>query len=191
MDEMHPFNNRTLYGAAKIANEQLLRAYADMYGMQYVALRPFNVYGPRMDVAGVYTEVMIRFLSRLAQHEPPIIFGDGTQTMDFVDVRDVARAYLLAMTADVTDDVFNVGSGTETSLLELSGHLCDATGHPGLEPVFMPPRKVNPVTRRMAATQRAHEALGFKTRIDLNEGLRDLIQWHAQTADLKPAETRA
>ena len=91
MDEAHPFNNRTLYGAAKIANEQLMRAYNEMYGLDYVMLRPFNVYGPRMDVFGVYTEVMIRWLERLARGEPPVIFGDGLQTMDFVYVEDVAR----------------------------------------------------------------------------------------------------
>jgi UDP-glucose 4-epimerase len=179
MDESHPFNNRTLYGCAKIANEQLLRAYAEMYGLRYVALRPFNVYGPRMDVAGVYTEVMIRWLGRLAQHEAPIIFGDGTQTMDFVHVEDVARAYLLAITADITDAVCNVGSGTETSLLELCRQLCAGTGHPDLQPVFMPARKVNPVTRRVAAVEHAESSLGFRTHIGLAEGLADLIRWHA------------
>ena len=97
MDEKHPFNNRTLYGAAKIANEQILRAYNEMYGLQYVMFRPFNVYGPRMDVFGAYTEVMIRWLERLGRGEPPIIFGDGLQTMDFVYVEDVAEAYVKAM----------------------------------------------------------------------------------------------
>ncbi len=183
MDEAHPFNNRTLYGCAKIANEQLLRAYADMYGLKYVALRPFNVYGPRMDMAGVYTEVMIRWLARLEQHEAPIIFGDGQQTMDFVHVDDVARAYLLAMSVDVTDEVFNIGSGTETSLLELSRLLCEATGHPELEPIFMPARKVNSVTRRLAAVERANCGLGFVAGIGIREGLQDLIRWHAANLD--------
>jgi UDP-glucose 4-epimerase len=188
MDEMHPFNNRTLYGCAKIANEQLLRAYAEMYGLQYVALRPFNVYGPRMDMAGVYTEVMIRWLDRLARHEAPIIFGDGTQTMDFVHVEDVARAYVLAMDGTVTDEVFNVGTGTETSLLELCRLLCDATGQPDVEPIFMPARKVNPVTRRMAAVERARSGLCFEARIRLREGLHDLIRWHSM--NLKLLQTR-
>jgi UDP-glucose 4-epimerase len=179
MDEAHPFNNRTLYGCAKIANEQLLRAYADMYGLRYVALRPFNVYGPRMDTAGVYTEVMIRWLARLAQREAPIIFGDGSQTMDFVHVHDVARAYLLAMTSNVTDEVFNVGSGVETSLLELSTALCELTGQPELKPIHMPERRVNPVPRRLASIERARERLGFAARIGLQEGLRDLVAWHA------------
>ncbi|MFN8558310.1 MAG: NAD-dependent epimerase/dehydratase family protein [Dehalococcoidia bacterium] len=182
MDEAHPFNNRTLYGAAKIANEQMLRAYADMYGLRYVALRPFNVYGPRMDVFGAYTEVMIRWLERLQRAEPPIIFGDGMQTMDFVHVRDVARAYLLAAVAPVTDDVFNVGSGTETSLRGLCRALCEAADRPEMEPLFEPPRKVNPVTRRQAATERARAALGFESRVGLYDGLSELVRWHAGVA---------
>ena len=128
MDEDHPFNNRTLYGAAKVANEQMLRAYADMHLVRYLALRPFNVYGPRMDVHGVYTEVMIRWLDRLGRGEAPVIFGDGTQTMDFVYVEDVARAYLLAAVADATDEVLNVGTGRETSLRELCDILCAVSG---------------------------------------------------------------
>ena len=96
MDEAHPFNNRTLYGGLKIANEQILRSYADMHGLQYVVLRPFNLYGARMDVYGVYTEVMVRWLERLNQGQAPIIFGDGKQTMDFVYVSDAADAYIRA-----------------------------------------------------------------------------------------------
>jgi UDP-glucose 4-epimerase len=179
MDEAHPFNNQTLYGCAKIANEQMLRAYADMYDLRYVALRPFNVYGPRMDVAGVYTEVMIRWLDRLQQRKPPIIFGDGKQTMDFVHVEDVARAYVLAMSSNVSNDIFNVGSGTETSLLELSHLLCDGMSQPELQPEFTPARKINPVTRRLASVEHARAQLGFEARIGLREGLADLIQWHS------------
>ena len=179
MDERHPFNNRTLYGGAKIADEQMLRAYAEMYGLRYLALRPFNIYGPRMDVHGVYTEVMIRWLERLARGEPPIIFGDGLQTMDFVYVEDVARAYLLAALSDATDEVYNVGSGTETSLRDLCVLLCAEAGHPEIEPVFEAPRKVNPVTRRLAATDRARVAIGFVAQTELRQGLRELVRWHA------------
>jgi UDP-glucose 4-epimerase len=183
MDEAHPFNNRTLYGAAKIANEQMLRTYKDMYDLDYVALRPFNIYGPRMDVFGVYTEVMIRWLERLSRGDAPVIFGDGTQTMDFVFVTDVARCNLLAMASNVTDRVFNVGSGSETSLLELCKLLCLEFGYPDMEPVFAPVRKVNPVTRRLAAVDQAREALGFQAQVGLRDGLRQLIQWHAGVMD--------
>jgi UDP-glucose 4-epimerase len=180
MDESHPFNNRTLYGAAKIANEQILRSYNDMYGLQYVALRPFNIYGPRMDVFGVYTEVMIRWLERLSRGEAPIIFGDGSQTMDFIYVKDIARANILAMASDVSDQVFNLGSGTETSLRELCTMLCESMGYPDMEPEFAPVRKVNPVTRRLAAVDRAREAFGFEAQVSLRAGLAELIEWHAQ-----------
>jgi UDP-glucose 4-epimerase len=178
MEETHPFNNRTLYGACKIANEQILRSYAEMYGLKYVAIRPFNVYGPRMDIFGVYTEVMIRWLERIARGEPPIIFGDGSQTMDFVHVSDVARAYLLAAQADVTDEVFNCGSGVQTSLLELCRLLTAAAGRPDLEPTFMPPRTVNPVARRLAGVELARERIGFSSQVSLEAGLRSLVAWH-------------
>jgi UDP-glucose 4-epimerase len=178
MDEAHPFNNRTLYGAAKIANEQLLRAYAEMYGLHYVALRPFNVYGPRMDRHGIYTEVMIRWLDRLARNEPLIIFGNGRQTMDFVYVTDVAQAYVLAITSDADDEVFNVGSGTETSLLELSELLYEETGRLGMEPIFEPARSVNGVTRRLASTEFARRRIGFQAQVGLREGIHELTEWH-------------
>jgi UDP-glucose 4-epimerase len=178
MDEGHPFNNRTLYGALKIANEQVLRCYNDMYGLRYVAIRPFNVYGPRMDAHGAYTEVMIRWLERLGRGEPPIIFGDGSQTMDFVFVRDLADAYIKAALVDVNDEVFNVGSGTETSLLELCRFLSDATGHPEIRPEFQPPRAVNPVRRRLADISRARAALGFEPSTSLELGMASLVDWY-------------
>jgi UDP-glucose 4-epimerase len=182
MDEDHQFNNRTIYGGAKIMNEQLLRAYADMHELRYVAIRPFNVYGPRMDVHGVYTEVMIRWLERLARGEPPVIFGDGTQTMDFVYVGDVARAYLLAATSDASDVVLNAGTGVETSLSDLSRLLCAAAGHPELEPVFEPPRRVNPVSRRRAGTELAARTIGFRADVGLEHGLCLLVDWFRSTA---------
>src|SRR5215472_14731372 len=127
MDESHPFNNRTLYGAGKMANEQMLRAYYETFGLPYVALRYFNVYGPRMDLEGVYTEVLIRWLNAIDSGRPPLIFGDGSQSMDFVFVGDVARANLLALESDVTDEVFNIGTGVQTSLKQLCNLLLRMT----------------------------------------------------------------
>ena len=182
MDEIHPFNNRTLYGALKIANEQMLRSYAEMHRLNYVALRPFNIYGPRMDIHGAYTEVMIRWMERLAEGKRPIIFGDGTQTMDFVYVEDVARAYLLAATSEATDVALNLGSGVETSLSDLCRMVTRESGHGELEPMFEPPRKVNPVTRRQASTERASRLIGFEAQTPLSQGLASLIAWHAVSA---------
>jgi UDP-glucose 4-epimerase len=187
IQESARFNNRTIYGAAKIATEQMARAYAETYGLRYLALRPFNVYGPRMDAFGAYTEVMIRWLERLQNGQPPLIFGDGTQSMDFVFVADVARANLLAAVSEATDDSLNVGTGVETSLNELSRLLCEAAGHPELEPFRGEARKVNGVTRRRAATERARDLIGFEAEVGLRDGLRQLVTWYAALPGLMPA----
>ena len=175
----HPYANRTIYGAAKAFNEGMLRSFNDMYGLDYVALRYFNVYGPRMDVHGAYTEVLIRWMERIAAGRQPLILGDGTQTMDFIHVYDIARANVLAAKAGVSDEVFNVASGTETSLRELAELLQKVMGGaPGLE--FGPARKVNPVSRRLASTDKARDLLGFSAAVSLEEGLRGLVEWWQQ-----------
>jgi UDP-glucose 4-epimerase len=176
----HVYNNRTLYGAAKVANECMLRSFNDMYGLNYVALRYFNVYGPRMDVFGKYTEVLIRWLDCLDRDEPPKIFGDGLQTMDFINVADVARANLLAIESDVSDEVFNIGSGTETSLMGLLEALLRATGKQRIRPEFLPTRTVNPVPRRLADVEKAERLLGFRAEVGLEEGLRCLVAWRRE-----------
>jgi UDP-glucose 4-epimerase len=177
IDESHPFNNRTIYGAAKVADEQILRSFNDMYGLPYVALRYFNIYGPRMDVFGVYTEVMIRWIDRIDAGLPPLIYGDGSQSMDFVYIRDVAAANIAAMRSSVTDDVFNVASGTETSLNELARQLCDIMGRPDLGPEYLEERQINPVRRRLAAINKARDQLGFTTSVELRDGLAELVAW--------------
>jgi UDP-glucose 4-epimerase len=181
-ERQHPYDNRTLYGAAKAFNEGLLRSFNDMVGLDYVALRYFNVYGPRMDIFGVYTEVLVRWMERIAAGQPPLILGDGSQTMDFVYVDDVARANIAAATAPVTDRVFNVASGTETSLRGLADALLRAMGS-DLEPEFGPERKVNPVSRRLADTSAARDLLGFTAQVDLDEGLRRLVDWWQASRD--------
>src|SRR5947209_11014908 len=124
----HPYNNRTLYGAAKVMNEGIARSFHDMYGLPSVGLRYFNVYGPRMDVTGAYTEVFIRWLDCVDRDVPPQMHGNGSATMDFVYVEDIARANMLAMQSDRVDDVYNVASGTETSLLGLWQAIQRVTG---------------------------------------------------------------
>ncbi|WJH38170.1 NAD-dependent epimerase/dehydratase family protein (plasmid) [Aliirhizobium terrae] len=178
-EDHHSYNNRTIYGAAKTFNEGLLRSFAEMYGLRYVALRYFNVYGPRMDVYGAYTEVLIRWMERLAAGAPPLIYGDGSQTMDFVHVHDIARANVLAAKSDVTDEVFNVASGTETSLLELAQALSGIMGS-SIPPQHQAARTVNGVTRRLADTSKAERLLGFKAEVSIEEGLRGLVDWWRQ-----------
>ena len=191
MDEAHPFNNRTFYGAGKIANEQMLRAFNETYGLPYVAFRYFNVYGPRMDLTGVYTEVLVRWLDAVEAGTPPLIFGDGLQTMDFVYVEDVARANIMAMESDVSDEPFNVGTGTQTSLNELCAAVLKATGS-NLKPEHRESRKVNNVRARKAGIEKAQRMLGFRSSVGLDEGLRKLIEWRAaQKAAVNPVpETR-
>jgi nucleoside-diphosphate-sugar epimerase len=175
-EDHHPYNNRTWYGASKVMLEGLHRSYYDMFGLPYVALRYFNVYGPRMDIHGKYTEVLIRWMERIASGQPPLILGDGTQTMDFVYIDDVARSNVLSLASDVDDDVFNVASGTETSLNELAAALLKVMGS-DLEPEYGPERKVNPVSRRLADISKAERLLGFRSEVDLEEGLSRLVDW--------------
>ncbi|WP_328414061.1 NAD-dependent epimerase/dehydratase family protein [Micromonospora sp. NBC_00389] len=172
----HPYNNDNFYGAAKAFNEGMLRSFHGMYGLDYVALRYFNVYGQRMDIHGLYTEVLIRWMERIDAGLAPLILGDGTQTMDFVDVVDIARANILAAESARTDEVFNIASGVETSLDELARTLLSVMKS-DLSPEYGPARKVNGVTRRLADTSAAAEALGFRAQIGLREGLRGLVEW--------------
>ena len=172
----HPYANDTIYGAAKTYNEGLLRSFKAMKGLDYVALRYFNVYGPRMDVHGVYTEVLVRWMERIADGKPPLIFGDGAQTMDFIYTEDIARANLLAMESPLTDRVFNVASGEETSLRGLADALL-AVMSSGLGVEHGPERAVNGVIRRLASTEAARDELGFEARIGLKEGLTRLVEW--------------
>ena len=172
----HPWANDTFYGAAKVFNEGMLRSFHAMYGLDYVALRYFNVYGPRMDVHGLYTEVLIRWMERIAAGEPPLILGDGRQTMDFVFTTDIARANVLAAGSDVSDAVLNIGSSTETSLLGLAEALLEVMGS-DLHVEFGPERAVNGVTRRLASIDAAEARLGWTPQVDLHAGLAALVDW--------------
>ncbi len=172
----HHHNNDTFYGAAKSFNEGMVRSFRAMSGLDYVALRYFNVYGPRMDVHGLYTEVLVRWMERIADGQPPLIFGDGAQTMDFVYTVDIARSNILAATSDVREGVYNIASGTETSLLGLAEALLRAMDSDlGVE--HGPDRAVNGVTRRLADVESARRDLGWAATTGLEDGLRELVEW--------------
>lgn len=175
-EDHHPYNNRTWYGASKIMLEGLLRSFNDMYGLPYVALRYFNVYGPRMDIYGKYTEVLIRWMERIATGQSPLILGDGKQTMDFVYIEDIARSNILALQSEASDEVFNVASGKETSLNDLAATLLKVMGS-DLKPEYGPERTINSVSRRLADTSKAKNMLGFEAEIGLEEGLAKLVEW--------------
>jgi UDP-glucose 4-epimerase len=172
----HPYNNRTIYGALKVFNEGLLRSFNDMYGLNYVALRYFNVYGPRMDIYGAYTEVLIRWMDRILEGKPPLIFGNGTQTMDFIYVNDIARANILAAESPISDEVFNIACSVETSLNDLAYALMKVMDV-DLPLEYGPERKTNPVPRRLADTNSAREKIGFTAQVQLEAGLSELVDW--------------
>jgi UDP-glucose 4-epimerase len=189
-EDHHPYANDTFYGAAKVFNEGMLRSMHAMHGLDYVALRYFNVYGPRMDVHGLYTEVLVRWMERIAAGQPPLILGDGLQTMDFVYIGDIAQANMLAAQSDLTDVVYNVASGTETSLLELAQALLRVMDS-DLPVEHGPARAAAGVTRRLADTSLAREELGFEATVGLEEGLERLVEWwRAERAGAPTQPTR-
>jgi len=188
LESHHPYGNRTFYGAAKVFNEGMLRSFTEMYGLPYVALRYFNVYGPRMDIHGFYTEVLVRWMERIAAGEPPLVFGDGSEQLDLVYIDDVARSNILAAKADVADRVFNVGSGRTMSLLEL----CEAlllVMDSDLRPEMREARNMPAVFRRQAGVEAAREELGFASRVEPREGLQRLVDWWRSERTPSPAGT--
>jgi UDP-glucose 4-epimerase len=172
----HPYNNRTWYGASKIMLEGLLRSFNDMYGTEYCAFRYFNVYGPRMDIHGKYTEVLIRWMERIEAGQPPLILGDGKTSMDFIYIDDIAAANVAGLRSDVSDEVFNVASGVETDLNALAEALMRVMGKK-LQPEYGPERKVNAVPRRLASIEKTKRMLGWSPKVDLEEGLERLVTW--------------
>lgn len=175
MTEEHPFNNRTMYGASKIAVEQFLRAYHQMVGLNYVGYRYMNIYGPRMDYKGAYVSVIPKVLDRIDQGLPPIIFGDGSQSYDFVYVGDVARVNILGAKSDASDEFFNIGMGVKTTINELVALLLELTGS-DLEPEHRPQEQMF-VTHRVGSTEKAERLLGFRAEVPLREGLERFIEW--------------
>ncbi len=175
MTEDHPFNNRTFYGATKIAGEQFFRAFYEQHKLDYVGLRYMNVYGPRMDYRGTYVSVIMKVLDRIDKGLAPVIFGDGSQSYDFVHVSDVARANILALKSNATDVNLNVGSGTKTSIKELVSMLLDITGS-SLQPEYKPEEQMF-VTHRVGATENAAETIGFEASVALEMGLPTVVEW--------------
>lgn len=178
-DEAHPFNHNFFYAAYKVAGEELLKAFHKKYGIEYVALRYLNAYGPRQDYRSAYISVITNFINKAAAGEQPIVHGDGSQTLDLVYVEDIARANLLAATSSITNDVFNVASGRQTSLAELATMVIELIGRDGLTPLYQPAAS-NLVQRRQGSVEKAERLLGFHTEISVREGLSRLIAWRQQ-----------
>lgn len=190
MTEEHPFNNRTFYGATKIAGEQMLRAFNEVHGLDYVGLRYMNIYGPRMDDKGTYVSVIVKMLDRLDQGLRPQIYGDGTQSYDFIHVSDVARANILAMRADVTDEFFNIGSGVRTTISELVAKIMEISGSDAAPEHHT--QGMTFVTHRIGSTEKARDVLGFVADMALEEGLQDVVTWWRRTErDRRPVGAQA
>jgi len=175
MTEDHAFNNRTFYGATKVAGEQMCRAFNERYGLNYVGLRYMNVYGPRQDYKGAYIAVMMKILDRIDQGLSPVVYGDGTQAYDFIHVEDIARANICALKSDATDAFYNVGRGIKTSIAELCELLLELTGS-DLEIQYEPAGQTF-VTHRVGCPRRARNEICFEAQTGLEDGLRSLIEW--------------
>ena len=195
MTEDHPYNNRTFYGATKIAGEHMARAYFQRYGLDYVALRYMNIYGPRQDYMGAYVAVVMKILDRIDRGEPPVVYGDGTQSYDFIYVEDAADCNVLAARSDATDRFYNVGAGVETTIREICEMLLRLTGSEHLGIRYEPAGQTF-VTRRVGSTEAAARDLGFRARTPVEEGLRRLSAWReahkeAVASRIRAAEARA
>ena len=178
MTEEHPFNNRTTYGATKIANEQMLRAIYEQHKLPYIGMRYMNIYGPRMDYEGTYVSVIMKVLDKIFAGERPVVFGDGSQVYDFIHVSDVARANILGMQADCADENFNIGMGIGTSINELVHMLLELTGTT-LE-IDYRPQAQSFVTHRIGSTEKAERLLGFRASVPLREGLKSVVDWRLE-----------
>ncbi|HYK99118.1 MAG TPA: NAD-dependent epimerase/dehydratase family protein [Candidatus Acidoferrales bacterium] len=180
IDEDQPLAGTTVYGAAKVANEQMARAFAHLRDLPTTTLRYFNVYGPRMDVRSQYVEVMVRWLNLIDEGKPLTLFGDGTSSVDFVYIGDVARANLLACDAKPTDAIVNVCSGVETRMRDLAALLLEITGSTvGIE--YKPQPAGALPARRVGDPTRAERVLGFRAQTALADGVRRLIAWRRET----------
>jgi len=175
MKESHPFNNKTFYGATKIACEAMCTAFYDRYQLPYVGLRYMNVYGPRQDYKGAYIAVIMKMLDSIDRGEALKVFGDGSQAYDFISVHDCAQANICAMESNIEDKFYNVGTGERTSIKELAILVNKLTCNTkGIE--YLPEGKTF-VKNRIADIKNARDDIGFLAKVPLDQGIKDLILW--------------
>lgn len=175
IDESHPQNADSPYGVSKLAAEKMILAYTGIYDINAICLRYFNIYGvnQRYDL---YGNVIPIFAHRLFAGQPLLIYGDGSQTRDFVNVYDVARANYISAVSPISTDVFNLGSGSSITINDLAYMMMDITGiHPGIE--YLPERKAD-VKHCKANANKIHDALGYSTIVGLEEGLSQYLSWY-------------
>ncbi|MBC7130043.1 NAD-dependent epimerase/dehydratase family protein [Candidatus Bathyarchaeota archaeon] len=171
ISETHPTKPISPYGLTKLMGEQAVKFYAEQ-GLKYAILRLFNVYGPGQSSA--YAGVITRFIENLSKNKPPTIHGDGQQTRDFIHVYDVAEAIKLAMEKSVENETINIASGKPTTIKELA-QLTITQANPNLKPVYAKPRPGD-IKHSHADTSKAERLLGFKPKINLEQGLKELLK---------------
>lgn len=189
MAEDHPFMNKNFYGATKIAGEAMATAFHHRYGLDFVGLRYMNVYGPRQDYHGAYIAVIMKMLDAIDKGEGPTIMGDGSEAFDFVAVEDCAYANVQAMKSSATGEFYNVGTGKRTSLKEVAEKLLALTGS-NQAINYAPRSQATLVRNRIGDPAKATREIDFTAQIDLDEGLRRLIDWRASHKEAV-AERRA
>jgi len=176
MTEEHPLNNKNFYGATKICGEAIINAYHHRYNMPYVGLRYMNVYGPRQDTKGAYVAVILKILQNIKNNTEPTIYGDGSQSYDFISVRDCAKANICAMKSNQNNGFYNVATGKKTSLLDLTKKILDLKKS-NLQ-INFDKQKNSFVNNRVGSIEKAAKDLSFNYEVDLESGLKDLIQWY-------------
>jgi len=182
MTEAHPYNNWTFYGATKIAGEHMIKSYHQRYGLKGIGLRYMNVYGPRQDYKGAYIAVMMKILDSIDRGEQPKVFGDGSQSYDFIHVRDIARANICALTSDCDYGMYNVGRGIKTSIKELAELLLRLSKNEDIGIKYEPAGQTF-VSNRVGCPKAAETDLGFKWSIELEDGMQSLIDWRNKHKD--------
>lgn len=179
MDEGHPMDPTTVYGASKLVGEVYALAMQRTYGTDVTVIRPFNSYGPREPHEGKRAEVIPKFVLRTLAGDRPVIFGDGSQTRDFTWVEDTADGIIAAASADkLVGERVNLARGQEVSIATLARKVLDVLGHPELEPVFDDPRPGD-VDRLFADTAKANSLIGWEPSCSIDEGLGRYVKWLA------------
>lgn len=180
-EDMMP-NPKSPYALSKLVGEHLCRLFRELYGLETVSLRYFNIFGPRQDPTSQYAAVIPRFITALLKGEPPTIYGDGEQTRDFTFVENCVQANLLAAKAkSVAGEVFNVGAGKQTSVNELFRLIRSLIGVDHIEPIYAPPRPGD-VRHSLADITKAQKLLGYQPTISLEEGLKRTINFFRNSA---------
>ncbi|MBI5001018.1 MAG: GDP-mannose 4,6-dehydratase [Euryarchaeota archaeon] len=175
IDEGHPSSPISPYGASKLAAERYAFAFQHTYELPVVVIRPFNIYSPRQDPDNPYSGVISMFLSRLKEGKPPIIYGDGSQTRDFISAMDVVQMIILAATSRYSvGHVFNGGTGKPVSINELADKLAALAGKK-VTPIYEPARPSD-IMQSYADISKAREVMGYEPAVDLDRGLKELIR---------------